>query len=314
MGDHILPQVLLRGFKINNPKNKNNSVIRILTKDAVKQLKIVNAYQKEEFYTRFIETQLNRSFENKFGIIKELLKESIEKEKGRQIEFSMSRYMQLLKFFVVMWRRSDVQIEQMENMLKSVLDNKIIRENMMKEFKNKPTDEFISEKNEILKTGFYSKMIKETNNKDKTVLKMLNNYNPLIIYNTSDISFPLHNKYATVIQTNNSDEEYPLLSIQPITDRIFLLYFNKDKFVGPRDFLEKDKVKMDVLNVDSRQKIKSLINIYIITSANSVVIDDSNYSIVRKRLLTQTNEHKMALKNALRDFVKECGYRFSKDM
>lgn len=280
MGDHILPQVLLRGFSINNPFKKEDYKIMILTPEKTIQDKIRFQYQEENFYSRETEHLLDKKFENNFGRIKKKIVDELLNTEVDTFRLKKDDFYELILFFVTMWRRNDVQIEKTMTVSKFFLNNPILRSKMLPMYQQMSTEDLIKLNINEVKRQLYDNIINMTNRNDPTVIKTYRDYIPVVLINKTDILFPLHNKYATVHYIfKTKDEEYPDFTMEPITNRIMMLFVKKINH-GSDDDIKKIKV----IRVNSSEEIKLIINLYIIDSVKSVVVDKSCIDIVEKRL------------------------------
>lgn len=280
MGDHILPQVLLRGFAINPNDDKAKMKIRILTPDGDKTKKIKDEYQQLNFYPADIEKLLDREFENPFGALKlKMIKELIEEEKNI-LNLSKEEMVMLIRFFTVMWRRNDEQLIKTTNYTRNMLNNPNIRRFLRPEHIALSTEKLIEMRSENLKHILYKSLIEKTTEKDPTVQKHLNDYYSVILINKTDISFPLHNKYSSVQYPYPiEDEEYPDFIFEPITNKIMVF-----SVLLKNHGLVKENMEIPAISIKTKEEIVLIINMYLLNSIKSVVVDDSNIDLVINRL------------------------------
>jgi len=279
MGDHILPQVLLRGFSINKDANKTNQKIMIYDRESIKVAKIKDRYQVNHFYSRETEILLEKEFEAPFARLKRKMEDELVSTEKDSFMITKKELLMLIRFVVVMWRRNDIQIDKIKQTIERVINDPYLKEKMIPRFRNKTTDELINSYDENFQQNYYSKIIHETTVNDPTVLKTYKYYTPVIIVNKTDINFPLHNKYASVQRIYSSDEAFPDFTIEPISNRIYVLFvLNKQK--NNRSEMENIKV----VNLSLESEVILLIQMYVINSVKSVVLDDSNKAYVKAKI------------------------------
>ncbi len=281
MGDHIIPRVLLRGFVTKMTKNRDDARLIVLTPEGIINGKNKNLYQEADFYPKEVEEILNHKYEQPFGLLKKRLVEELNDSKANTFTMSKSEYINLVMFIIIMWRRNDVQLEKMDMISRKILNNSYLRTMMKDEFKNISTEELIESKKKEMQSTVFKFAIENTTENDPTVQKNIKDYIPKIIVNHSNINFPLHCKYSTSMYLSlKREEEYPDFNMEPITNRVFVIFL-KSKEHGK--FVE-DTFNVDVIHIDSDEEAKMFINIYIIGSAKSYVVDKTNLDIVEKRL------------------------------
>lgn len=284
MGDHIIPQVLLRGFSYNKHVSKQNQKIKMLTPNKLIRDKISELYQKMGFYSRDTESFLDEFYENPFGKLKVKFENQLISDTNFKFEMSEDDYWFLLRFFVVMWRRNDKQINDAILFAKNFLDDPAYRGMMLDQYKNTSSEELIKLTENKLREELYKEAVYSTTNKDETVLKTYKDYLPSVIINKSTIHFPLHNKYATILNYKNASDSHPDISIEPITNRIWVVL---RKNINHRSHM--DKVIIPVKYIENDEIIADLIRLYVLDSSSSVVVDDTNFDIVKNRLKDPLN-------------------------
>lgn len=228
--DHIIPQFILRGFAINPAANKQNQKIMIYDKDTkqVHTKKIADTYSLLDFNSPETEKYLANEYESKVAKIFQRASKAAS-EKQQSISLSNNEYKLLVRFFVIMWRRNNIQLEkakemgiQLENMLKSLFGNHY-KEMLKPEYKDYSFEKMFDEKIDVVRKTLYDNIIPETKDDDPTVLKTIRYYSPFIINNTSNIHFLLHNTYATLrymvpkSQNEIYAEDIPGIMIYPIS-------------------------------------------------------------------------------------------------
>jgi hypothetical protein len=279
MGDHIIPRVLLRGFSYNEHVSKSNQKINMLTPDKLIKGKINDLYQQLGFYSRETESILDREYESPFGNIKVKLREYFATEGKDEFILKNENYRFLLRFFVVMWRRNDKQINDAIAFAKNMLDNPVYRTMMLEKYKNVSSSELIKRTENELREELYRTAVKNTTDEDETVMKTYEDYLPVLIVNETDINFPLHNKYATILDFQSNSENHPDISIEPITRSLWMVLRKRMKHNT-----HGDEISIPVKYVKDEEIIKDMIRLYVLDSASSVVVDDTNLELVEDRL------------------------------
>ena len=196
MGDHILPQVLLRGFSLNKNASRNKQKIMVYNREKCKTSRISSLYQQDDFYSRDTELHLQREYETPFAVLKKNMEDLLLEKPPKEYIISKNDLLLLIRFFVVMWRRNDEQLDKAKNILDKIVSNPRMREMMIPKYRNLTTDQMISLNNRKAQHDFYKKVILQTTNEDPTVLKTYRDYIPIIVVNKTCINFPLHNKYT----------------------------------------------------------------------------------------------------------------------
>ncbi|MDE6945859.1 MAG: DUF4238 domain-containing protein [Anaeroplasmataceae bacterium] len=289
--DHIIPKFILRGFAINPEANKQNQKIMIYNKETkqIKTEKIADAYALRDFNSPELEKLLAQEYESKVAkIFQRITNRALSNKKN--ITLSNSEYRLLFRFFVIMWRRNDIQIDkarkmcvELENMLKDIFGESYY--DMIKpEFKNITIEDIFNEQKDELMRIFYEKSIAETNDDDPTVLKTIKYYQPFIVYNKSDIHFLLHNTYATLryfLPKQQKEVEYtdiPSIMIYPISNKLcFCMLFSKNEID-----INQESFNLSIETWNNNDKIKEFfIDGYITNTATSLVVDNTNVQFVK---------------------------------
>jgi len=289
--DHIIPRFILKGFAINPTSKADNQKIMIYDKatSTVKTEKIADAYAIKDFNSPETEKFLAYEYENGVAkIFQRIKKKAINGDKS--VSLSNDEYRLLFRFFVIMWRRNNIQIDkakelsiEIENTLKKMFGDNY--KNMLRpEYKDvKIEDIFESKKDEISKI-IYDKVIPETDDNDPTVQKTIKHYIPTIIYNKSKIHFILHNSYGTLIhfvpKGYKPDElDMPSFMIEPISNEFcfYLLFSYKEIDISKVNF----EIPIEICDNDTDIKNR-FINGYITPVATSFVVDETNKEFVIK--------------------------------
>ncbi|MDE6361862.1 MAG: DUF4238 domain-containing protein, partial [Clostridia bacterium] len=171
--DHIIPQFILRGFAINPTANKQNLKLMIYDKETkqVHTKKISDAYAICDFNSPETEKYLAHNYESDIAKIFQRVAECAMNCQ-KNIILSNEDYKLLFRFFVIMWRRNDIQLSkakemgiQLEIMLKSIFGNKY--DAMIKpEYKGYNFEKLFDERIDEIKKTFYDKVIPETDDND----------------------------------------------------------------------------------------------------------------------------------------------------
>lgn len=289
--DHIIPQFILRGFAINPTEKKQNQKIMIYDKDTkqVHTKKIADTYSLLDFNSPETEKYLANEYESKVAKIFQRASKAAS-EKQQSISLSNKEYKMLFRFFVIMWRRNDIQLEkakemgiQLENMLKSLFGNHY-KEMLKPEYKDYSFEKMFDEKMDDVKKALYDKVIPETNDEDPTVLKTIKHYSPFIVNNTSNIHFLLHNTYATLrymvpkSQNEIYAEDIPSIMIYPISKTLCFCMILKEKETDT----DKEEFKIPIEAWCNDEDIKlHFIDGYITQTAKSFIVDETNIDFIK---------------------------------
>lgn len=291
---HIIPKFILRGFTLNPEAEKDEQEIMIYDKklNKIYNEKINTAYAKENFNSEQTETLLCKEYENKVALLfKRIEKRALTNEKF--VEFSNEEYKLLFRFFTIMWRRNDIQmqnakklffnvINEFENILEN-LSGKKATEMLKDEYKNMSHEDMFELKKDDLRIPLYDKIILSTNDNSESVLKNIKNYIPVVVHNQSKINFLLHNTYGTMnyilkkgcYEANEFD--YPINILEPISNKLsFYLMPSKDEIN-----LNMNEYKISIEHWDNDEQIKQFfIDGYITPQATSFVVDDTNKNLI----------------------------------
>ena len=289
--DHIIPQFILRGFAINPTANKQNQKIMIYDK-ATKQVhtkKIADTYSLLNFNSPETEKYLANEYESKVAKIFQRVSKAAS-EKQQSISLSNKEYKLLFRFFVIMWRRNNIQLEkakemgiQLENMLKSLFGN-YYKEMLKPEYKDYSFEKMFNEKMGDVRIALYDKVIPETKDDDPTVLKTIKHYSPFIVNNTSNIHFLLHNTYSTLrymapkSQNEIYAEDIPSIMIYPISKTLCFCMLLSEKEIDTDK--EEFNISIEVWNNDENVKLH-FIDGYITQTAKSFVVDETNIDLIK---------------------------------
>ena len=203
--DHIIPKFILRGFTINPTANKQNHKIMIYDR-ATKQVrteKISDAYAIRDYNSPETEKFLAQEYESDVAKVFQRISDNT-KNSQKSVILSNAEYKLLFRFFVIMWRRNNIQMDkakemgiQLENTMRSFFGNHY-KEMLRPEYKDYSFEMMFDERIDAVRKAFYDKVIPDTTDDDPTVQKTIRFYLPVIVHNKSDIHFLLHNTYATL--------------------------------------------------------------------------------------------------------------------
>ena len=291
--DHIIPQFILRGFAINPAANKQNQKIMIYDKDTkqVHTKKIADTYSLLDFNSPETEKYLANEYESKVAKIFQRASKAAS-EKQESISLSNKEYKMLFRFFVIMWRRNNIQLEkakemgiQLENMLKSLFGNHY-KEMLKPEYKDYSFEKMFDEKMDDVRKALYDKVIPETKDDDPTVLKTIKHYFPFIVNNTSNIHFLLHNTYATLrymvpkSQNEIYAEDIPSIMIYPISKTLCFCMILKEKETDT----DKEEFNIPIEAWCNDEDIKlHFIDGYITQTAKSFIVDETNIDFIKNK-------------------------------
>lgn len=286
---HFIPKFILKGFSFNPKANKNEQLITIYNKKTNKfSNELINfAFAEKDFNSEETETILGEQYENIIArVFQRIQKRAYSNESD--VVLSNEEYRLLFRFFTIMWRRNDIQLERINEMaininneMETMFGNNF--KNMLRpEYQDKNLTDLIKSNIENIKKPLYDKIIKDTTDDDETVQKTILNYIPTIIYNKSNIHFLLHNTYGTLRYIKKENEEIqdydlPYTFIEPISkDLCFCLLLTQNQIDIKKD---KYKIKIEVWDNDE-DIIKFFIKDYLTDTATNYVVDETNYKYV----------------------------------
>lgn len=286
---HFIPKFILKGFSFNPKANKNEQLITIYNKKTNKfSNELINfAFAEKDFNSEETETILGEQYENIIARVFQRI-QKLAYSNESDVVLSNEEYRLLFRFFTIMWRRNDIQLERINEMaininneMKTIFGNNF--KNMLRpEYQDKNLTDLIKSNIENIKKPLYDKIIKDTTDDDETVQKTILNYIPTIIYNKSNIHFLLHNTYGTLRYIKKENEEIqdydlPYTFIEPISkDLCFCLLLTQNQIDIKKD---KYKIKIEVWDNDE-DIIKFFIKDYLTDTATNYVVDETNYKYV----------------------------------
>lgn len=289
--DHIIPQFILRGFAINPTASKQNHKIMIYDR-ATKQVhteKIADAYAIRDFNSPETEKYLAHEYESGVAKIFQRIADNAANNQ-KSVVLANAEYKLLFRFFVIMWRRNNIQLDkakemgvQLENFMKSIFGERY-QEMLKPEYKDYSFERMFEERKDDLRTAFYDKVIPETTDDDPTVQKTIKYYPPFIVHNKSKIHFLLHNTYATLRyvvpkeQKEIYDDDVPSIMIYPISNTLCFCMLRSEKEID----ITKEEFTIPLEVWDKDEDIKQhFIDGYITQVATSFVVDDTNINFVK---------------------------------
>ena len=286
---HFIPKFILKGFSFNPKANKNEQLITIYNKKTNKfSNELINfAFAEKDFNSEETETILGEQYENIIARVFQRI-QKLAYSNESDVVLSNEEYRLLFRFFTIMWRRNDIQLERINEMaininneMKTIFGNNF--KNMLRpEYQDENLTDLIKSNIENIKKLLYDKIIKDTTDDDETVQKTILNYIPTIIYNKSNVHFLLHNTYGTLRYIKKENEEIqdydlPYTFIEPISkDLCFCLLLTQNQIDIKKD---KYKIKIEVWDNDE-DIIKFFIKDYLTDTATNYVVDETNYKYV----------------------------------
>lgn len=279
--DHIIPKFILKGFAINpniNPKNQQIKIFDTKTKQVKKQ-KINDSFMIEGFNSQKTEQYLAYEYEDGISKIFHKIRNAAYKNE-KAVSLNNKEYKLLFRFFIIMWRRNDIQIEKIIEAAESMMQILSLigcKDIIAPEFKNKKVGEIIDDQRETIIKDFFEVIITNTDDEDPTVKKTLKYYKPIIVYNTSNIHYFLHNSYGTIRYTNS--EEFPNLIIEPISNVLLFCLILTETVID----LESNIYEIPIeVYKDSKSVINNFIYGYLTPVATKIVVDETNIEIVKE--------------------------------
>jgi hypothetical protein len=268
MKNHIIPKVLLKGYAFNEKENR----IKFLEKDEIKDGNISNLFQIREYYNDETEFILNQQFESDYGRIRKIIIESeLEKNKEKVI-LSSKEYNHLIRFYTIMWRRNDENYNNNKILLKNIIKSQIDLGLLPSNFNLEDAVDNIEIQHQL-----FENMAKLTKPNDPVIIRTMSWYKPYLIFNESDISFPLHSKIGTINKFDTEDPLFPRMLMEPVTKNILLLLILNEN-------VKQNNINNKAINkiyLDDRNMIELIIKFYIVRTSTKVVVDDSNIEFIR---------------------------------
>jgi len=291
--DHIIPRFILKGFSKNPTSSDANQKVMVLDAETleVATVKVADAFAIRGFNSEKTEKTLAYEYEDKVAKIFSKIKKKAGEGK-KSITFSSEEYKLLFRFFIVMWRRNNVHLDnardhmvKMEEMLKRVMGEERHRESRNPEHRDTEIEDLLPESGNEATRELYDYHIKITTDDDPTVQKTIKFYAPTIVHNKSGLNFAMHNSYGTmrylmpkgVIEAGTQD--MPFMIIEPISrDLCFCL-----TLVDGEVDLTKNNFQVPIDLWDNADEIeKHFLDGYIMDKATSYVVDQTNVDAVKK--------------------------------
>ena len=156
----------------------------------VETKKIVDSFSSIDFNSKETEEKLAHNYEYYIARIFHKIKK-ITDNNEKNIILKRDDYYLLIRFFVIMWRRNNIQMEKARQMVQDVecLLKNIYGERYddikKPEYKDCSLEDVFDENYESFRKGFYDMSINNTFEEDPTVQKTLRNYSFAIVRNNS---------------------------------------------------------------------------------------------------------------------------------
>ena len=283
--DHYIPQFILRGFSINPNVAKNKQEIYVYSKktNEVKRQLIADSFMQVDYNSPETEKYLAQELEARVANIIQKIKAEVNKG-NKIVDFEKNKYVLLIRFFVVMWRRNLIQVDKM----KEIIDASEYILNLYSTFDadNINVGRLYDENKDIFRKTFFDLAIRRTTKDDETVQKTIKYYKPFIVHNTSSINFIMHNTYSTLNYLSYNDDEiteqdFPIFMIYPISKTMCLCMLLNYK---ESDLTQKNYTIPIETWSDEADIKRFLIDGYITPTAESFVADETNIEYLQNLL------------------------------
>lgn len=283
--DHYIPQFILRGFSVNPKEAKNKQEIYVYSKktNEVKRQLIADSFMQVDYNSPETEKYLAQELETKVANIVQKIKAEVNKE-NKIVDLEKNKYVLLIRFLVVMWRRNLIQVDRM----KEIIDASEYISSIFSAFSTKEINigKLYEENKDIFRKTFFDLAIRRTTKDDETVQKTIKYYKPFIVHNTSNINFIMHNTYSTLNYLSYKNDEiteqdFPIFMIYPISKKLCLcMLLNIEE-----SNLAQNNYTISIETWSDEADIKRfLINGYITPTAESFVVDETNYEYLQNLL------------------------------
>lgn len=291
--DHIIPQFILRGFATNPNANKNNQTVMLYDRatELTEIKKIGDAFSINDFNSKETEKLLARQYESSISNIFQRITNNANKDE-KSITLTNSEYKLLIRFFVVMWRRNNIQMDkakqagiQIEEVLKQLLGSHY-QDALNPEYKNYSFEKVFEDNFGTISKSFYDSVIQGTTDDDPTVQKTIKHYIPHIVYNKSNVHFILHNTYSTlkyIVKKGDDvlESDYPMAILYPISNILCFATLYTEKEID----VSKDSFIIPIEKCENDDNIKNyFIDGYITETATTFVVDETNIEYVKQYL------------------------------
>ena len=283
--DHYIPQFILRGFSVNPKEAKNKQEIYVYSKktNEVKRQLIADSFMQVDYNSPETEKYLAQELETKVANIVQKIKAEVNKE-NKIVDLEKNKYVLLIRFLVVMWRRNLIQVDRM----KEIIDASEYISSIFSAFGTEEINigKLYEENKDIFRKTFFDLAIRRTTKDDETVQKTIKYYKPFIVHNTSSINFIMHNTYSTLNYLSYKNDEiteqdFPIFMIYPISKKLCLcMLLNIEE-----SNLAQNNYTISIETWSDEADIKRfLINGYITPTAESFVVDETNYEYLQNLL------------------------------
>lgn len=283
--DHYIPQFILRGFSVNPKEAKNKQEIYVYSKktNEVKRQLIADSFMQVDYNSPETEKYLAQELETKVANIVQKIKAEVNKE-NKIVDLEKNKYVLLIRFLVVMWRRNLIQVDRM----KEIIDASEYISSIFSAFSTKEINigNLYEENKDIFRKTFFDLAIRSTTKDDETVQKTIKYYKPFIVHNTSNINFIMHNTYSTLNYLSNKNDEvteqdFPIFMIYPISKTMCLCMLLNYK----ESDLTQNNYTIPIVTWSDEADIKQfLIDGYITPTAESFVVDETNIEYLQNLL------------------------------
>ena len=283
--DHYIPQFILRGFSVNPKEAKNKQEIYVYSKktNEVKRQLIADSFMQVDYNSPETEKYLAQELETKVANIVQKIKAEVNKE-NKIVDLEKNKYVLLIRFLVVMWRRNLIQVDRM----KEIIDASEYISSIFSAFGTEEINigKLYEENKDIFRKTFFDLAIRRTTKDDETVQKTIKYYKPFIVHNTSNINFIMHNTYSTLNYLSNKNDEvteqdFPIFMIYPISKKLCLCMLLNIEGSN----LAQNNYTISIETWSDEADIKRfLINGYITPTAESFVVDETNIEYLQNLL------------------------------
>lgn len=283
--DHYIPQFILRGFSVNPKEAKNKQEIYVYSKktNEVKRQLIADSFMQVDYNSPETEKYLAQELETKVANIVQKIKAEVNKE-NKIVDLEKNKYVLLIRFLVVMWRRNLIQVDRM----KEIIDASEYISSIFSAFGTEEINvgKLYEENKDIFRKTFFDLAIRRTTKDDETVQKTIKYYKPFIVHNTSSINFIMHNTYSTLNYLSNKNDEvteqdFPIFMIYPISKTMCLCMLLNYK----ESDLTQNNYTIPIVTWSNEADIKQLlIDRYITPTAESFVVDETNLEYLQNLL------------------------------
>lgn len=283
--DHYIPQLILRGFALDPTLAKDKQEISILDTNTfqVETKLIGNSFMKVDCNSEETETKFAQIYETPMGNILQQIKNAISKNQTECL-LKKSAYQKVFQFLVIMWRRNIIQVKKMEEYV--ALFDKIFSSISPFNESEKSISQYYKENEDVCRKAFYEYVMRITKQDEETVKKTIENYRPIIIHNTTNVHFILHNTYSTLRYCCKPNEQIgfddmPINMICPLSNELCLDLLLREQPLQ----LDKKQYPIEIETWDNPDDIKQfMIDGYITPTAESIVVDSTNLQFVLDKL------------------------------